>query len=96
MNTRFVMAGEILVAGAAFAGAITLGWNSPLRMVAAAFLINLAETLWVALVYGSKNGLPLLTASVVSAVGLAALTKRAWQSAAKPAAAPSGPAAGKE
>jgi hypothetical protein len=83
MDTRFEMAGEILVAGAAFAGAVTMGWNSPLRMVAAAFLINLAETLWVALVYGSKHGLPLLTASVVSALGVAALTKRAWQSAAK-------------
>ena len=83
MKTRFLMASEILVAGLAFAGAVALGWSSQSRMIAAAFLINLAVTLWVGLVYSSDNGLPMLTASVISALGLAALSERAWQSAAR-------------
>ena len=83
MKTRFLMASEILVAGLAFAGAVALGWSSQSRMIAAAFLINLAVTLWVGLVYSSDNGLPMLTASVISALGLAALSERAWQSTAR-------------
>jgi hypothetical protein len=85
MDVRLVMAGEILVQGLAFAGAVAWGWASPVsRMIAALVLINLAETLWVGVARSPDSGLTLLVASVVSAFGVAAFTKRAWKRFAKP------------
>jgi hypothetical protein len=80
MNARLLMAGEILVQGLLFAGAVAFGWGSPmLRMIGALFLINLAETLWSGILYNSNSGPPLLIASVVSTLGIAAVIKLAWQ-----------------
>jgi hypothetical protein len=84
MNTRLLMAAEILTQGLVFAGVVAVGWGSPTsRTIAAVFLINLAETLLVGIAYSRDSGLPLLVASVVSAFGVAALTQRAWQRFAK-------------
>jgi hypothetical protein len=80
MNARLMIAGEILVQGLLFAGAVAFGWGSPmLRMIGAIFLINLAETLWSGILYSSNSGPPLLIASVVSTLGVAAVIKLAWQ-----------------
>jgi len=80
MNLRLVFAGEILVQGLLFAGAVAFGWGSPRsRMIAAIFLINLVQTIWVGIYFGRDSGTPLLIASVVSAFGTAAATKLAWQ-----------------
>jgi hypothetical protein len=80
MNARLLIAGEILVQGLLFAGAVAFGWGAPRsRMIAAIFLINLAQTIWVGIYYGRDSGTPLLIPSVVSALGVAAATKLAWQ-----------------
>jgi hypothetical protein len=80
MHDRLQMAGEILVQGLLFAGTVVLGWGSPmLRMIGAIFLINLAETLYVGILFDRDNGPPLLIASVVSTLGVAAVIKLAWQ-----------------
>jgi len=80
MNLRLVFAGEILVQGLLFAGAVAFGWGSPSsRMIAAIFLINLVQTIWVGIYFGRDSGTPLLIASVVSAFGTAAVVKLAWQ-----------------
>jgi hypothetical protein len=80
MNARLVIAGEILIQGLLFAGAVAFGWGSPKpRMIAAIFLINLVQTIWVGIHIGRESGAPLLIASVVSAFGAAAATKLAWQ-----------------
>ena len=80
MNTRLQIAGEILVQGLLFAGAVVFGWGAPRsRMIAAIFLINLMQAIWVGLYYGRESGAPLLITSVVSALGTAAATKLAWQ-----------------
>jgi hypothetical protein len=85
MHARLLVAGEILAEGMIFAGAVALGWGSPpIRMIAAAFLINLAETLWVGFVHDeSQSAFLLLIASVASALGTAAVVERAWRSAGK-------------
>jgi hypothetical protein len=86
MNARLLIAGEILVQGLLFAGAVAFGWGAPRsRMIAAIFLINLAQTIWVSIYYGRDSGTPLLIASVVSAFGTAAATKLAWQCFTHPA-----------
>jgi hypothetical protein len=80
MNARLLIAGEMLVQGLVFAGAVEFGWGAPRsRMIAAIFLINLVQTIWVGLYYGRDSGRPLLIAGVVSAFGTAAATKLAWQ-----------------
>jgi hypothetical protein len=86
MNGRLLIAGEILVQGLLFAGAVAFGWGSPRpRMIAAIFLINLVQTIWVGIYIGRESGTPLLIASVVSAFGTAAATKLAWQYFTQPA-----------
>ena len=48
-------------------------------MIAAIFLINLAQTIWVGIYLGRESGTPVLIASVVSTLGVAAVIKLAWQ-----------------
>jgi hypothetical protein len=80
INARLLIAGEILVQGLVFAGVVAVGWASPMsRMIAAIFLINLAETIWAGIYLGRESGTPVLIASIVSTLGVAAVITLAWQ-----------------
>jgi hypothetical protein len=80
MNTRLQISAEILAQGLVFAGVVAVGWGSPRsRMIAAIFLINLAQTTWIGILNGRESGPPLLITSVVSTLAIAAVIKLAWQ-----------------